>query len=345
MKKVHWFGVVALLTLAIGCYWWIKATPAPSEQAIVPASPTQAPDFPQAQNVSPPPAVRVKEEQTVALSEQFSFVAKAYAEELNYPAYSQPLTLAMTQTAEFIPQQLPLEGGGAVSLAPDKYRFSQPELITAELIATNITLNDVSVSLRNEWTGQQLWQQGLQPQDGRWLIQIKPAKNWDGQLELAVTFHARGEQQTLRTGIEYSQPVAWILAVDDSYGEGADLVLPLQMDILEAGDYRIRAHLLNQTGEPLAALVQEKRLDRGKQTFELRAFKAVLQQAKGDLRLTAFVVEKRPSKPGDLTRYGASKQSDFLIPAFDIGQLSDEPAAISEEEQQRLEFLQKMGSQ
>ena len=345
MKKVHWFGIVGLITLALGCYWWLQETPTQPDTATLPAPPTKAPHFPEAQDVSPPPSVNVKEEQTVAIAEQFSFVAKAYAEELDFPAYSQPLTLAMTQIPEFIPQQLPLEGGGAVSLAPEKYRFSQPELIAAEVIATNVSLQDVTVSLRNEWTEQQLWQQALQQQDGRWLIRIKPAKDWDGQLELAVTFHARGEQQTLRTGIEYSQPVAWILNVDDSYGEGPDLVLPLQMDILEAGDYRVRAHLLNQTGEPLAALVQEKRLDRGQQTLELRAFKGALQQAQGDMRLTSFVIEKRPSKPGDLTRYGASKQSDFLIDAFDIGQLSDEPAAISTEEQQRLEFLQKMGGQ
>lgn len=341
MKRVHWFTL--LFTVFAAGAWYFFANPQVPTEIVQIEQPK--PIAPSEKTVVKPevaPIVEQKRQEQVELSEQFGLVASAYAVELETPSYSRPLLVSELNVVEYVPQQVPLEGGGAVAIVPNKYRFSAPESIQAELVATGVNLSEVSVSIRNEWTGENLWRQALQVQDGRWLIDIKPAKHWDGQLELAVDFQSRGDSQTLRTGIEYSQPVAWVLAVDDSFGEGPDLVIPLQLDVLVAGDYRVQAQLFTDTGQPLAALVQEKRLSQGKQTIEMKAYKSVLQQHAGDFILKAITVEKRPSKPGDLTRYGASKESEFKVLAFAIGQLSDEPANVSEEELQRLEFLKQM---
>jgi hypothetical protein len=343
VKRVHWVSLL-LMVSALSAWYFLAEPSAPIEiekaASPKPSSPTsKAPVQPVAA-----PVVEQKQQEQVELSEQFGLVASAYAAELETPSYSKPLLASDLNTAEFVPQQVPIEGGGSVAIVPNKYRFSFPESIQAELVVTGISLSEVSVSVRNEWTGEDLWQQAIQAQDGRWLIDIKPGKDWDGQLELAVNFQARSEQQTLRTGIEYSQPVAWVLAVDDSFGEGADLVIPLKLDVLVAGDYRVRAQLFTDGGQPLAALVQEKKLSQGKQTIDMKAYKSVLQQYGGDFVLKALVVEKRPSKPGDLTRYGASKAAEFLVPAFAIGQLSDDPPVVTDEEQQRLEFLKQMSN-
>lgn len=345
MKRAHLFLVGVTLAAAAGLAWYFFTKPTAETEIVKAKQPTaNVPNTPTPVSPAEAPIVEQKQQEQVELSEQFSLVASAYAAELETPSYSQPLLAADLNVPEFVPQQVPIEGGGSVAIVPSKYRFHAPSHIQAELVATGITLSEVSVSLRNEWSGEALWQQPLQAQDGRWLIDIIPDKNWDGQLELAVDFRSRGDSQTLRTGIEYSQPVAWVLAVDDSFGEGADLVIPLQLDVLIAGDYRVRAQLFTDTGQPLAALVQEKKLSQGKQTIDMKAYKSVLQQHSGDFVLKALFVEKRPSKPGDLTRYGASKQAEFPVSAFAIGQLSDEPAAVSAEELQRLEFLQQMGS-
>lgn len=341
MKRAHWISLIALISGAVA--WYFLAEPRQQTEIIKVEQPkTIAPSSKMPIKPVDAPVVEQKQQEQVELAEQFGLVASAYAAELETPSYSKPLIASELNAAEFVPQQVPIEGGGSVAIVPKKYRFSFPETIQAELVATDINLSEVSVSLRNEWTGEKLWQQPLQAQDGRWLIDINPGKDWDGQLELAVEFQARSDSQTLRTGIEYSQPVAWVLAVDDSFGEGADLVIPLQLDVLVTGDYRVRAQLFTDTGQPLAALVQEKKLSQGKQTLEMKAYKSVLQQHSGDFVLKAILVEKRPSKPGDLARYGASKESEFKVPAFAIGQLSDEPATVSEEELQRLEFLKQM---
>jgi hypothetical protein len=341
VKRAHWISL--LLTLFGAVAWFFLAdTSAPPENATVEQPKAIAPSSKVSQKPVSAPIVEQKQQEQVELAEQFQLVASAYAAELETPSYSKPLLAGEVNAAEFVPQQVPLEGGGSVAIVPSKYRFSFPESIQAELVATGISLSEVTVAIRNEWTGEELLQQALQPQDGRWLIDIKPGKDWDGQLELAVDFQARSDSQTLRTGIEYSQPVAWVLSVADSFGEGADLVIPLQLDVLVAGDYRVRAQLFTDTGQPLAALTQEKKLSQGKQTLDLKAYKSVLQQHSGNFVLKALFVEKRPSKPGDLTRYGASKEPEFVVSAFAIGQLSDEKPVVTEEEQQRLEFLKQM---
>ena len=342
------YGIGLFVAVGFGVTWYISDDASTAIDALPVAQPKT---MTQPKTMAPPPMIQPKDapiveerqQQPVAVSEQFSLVASAYAAELSAPSYSLPLQVSSLNAQAFVPQQVQMEGGGSVAIVPAKYRFTAPEHITAELVVTGFSLSEPVATIRHEWTGTELAHQAFVQQDGRWLIELKPDKHWDGQLEFSVEFQAQGEAQTLRTGIEYSEPVAWVLAVKDSFGEGADLVIPLEIEVLEAGDYRVRAQLFTDSGQPLAALVQEKKLPAGKQLVDMKAYKSVLQQHSGDFVIKAFLIEKRPSKPGDLTRYGASKALEFTVPSFAIGQLSDDPPEITSEEQQRLEFLKQLG--
>ncbi|WP_352340124.1 hypothetical protein, partial [Psychrobacter sp. 16-MNA-CIBAN-0192] len=62
--------------------------------------------------------------------------------------------------------------------------------------------------------------------DGKWAIQLNAEEDWNGPMEVSVTFSAKGKKQTLKTGIEYSHPTATITGVEDIRAEGSDMLIP-----------------------------------------------------------------------------------------------------------------------
>jgi len=281
------------------------------------------------------------------ISESFKLLASAYADELSFPAYSRPLSADDThllQPNQYIPQQVPLQGDASAAIVLPKFRFSYPDTVEVMLQVTGLAVSDVKVQLTSESSAELLVSDEMQGVDGNWSASLSPEDNWDGPLQVVVSFNANGKQQQLKTGIEYSQPVATITGIQPSVGAGSDMIIPVQIDVKQAGYYRLRANLFTEQRQPLALLSQSEKLSSGRNEIKLRAYKGVLQAQSGPFILSTFVLEKRPAQPGELTRYGDSEQPEYTLEYFALGQLSDEPWQPNAEELQRLEFLQQMSS-
>lgn len=343
-KKIVLSLLLVLIALAAFWFWPKNETAAVAVEpplSDASAEPRQTPVVPAAAQV------QMDQYQQEELQQSFSLLSQAYAAELSYPAYSRPLTVADHQLLNpnhFDAVALPLEGGASASLVLPKYRFTYPDAVEFKLVMHGLSAQQVKAELREQQSGKVLAQADLTAgaDSAEWAHQFDARENWDGAMELVVLFEAQGKTQQLQTGLDYSQPVATITGIGSSSSRGADLVIPVALQVKKAGMYRLRANLFTENKQPLAVLTAEEQLTEGSAQLELRAFKQVLQQQAGPYWLGTFVLELRSAMPGEASRYGDSKEPGFVVDAINFAQLSDEPFVLSDEEKQRLEFLQQL---
>jgi hypothetical protein len=350
--------LVSAITLLVGLagYWYFTSDPAtlPAQALITlqkEPSITQQP----AQTSQVKPKIKYQVETIPeSISESFSLLADAYANELTLPSYSMPLTNEdshLLNPNNYLPQPVMLKGGASASIVLPQYRFSYPEPVIVKLVVNGMAVTAVKVSLKNEqstdtnYGNDILAKKDMLGDEGEWAAQLDAKEEWDGPIEVSVTFSAKGKKQTISTGIEYSYPAATITGVGNIRAEGSDMVIPIKLDVEQAGYYRLRANLHNENGQPIALLTSSEKLSEGGAEMMLKAYKGVLATHSGPFKIATFVLELRPGVPGELTRYGHSEQPSFDLGDFAVEQLSDEPWQPDEQELQRLEFLQKMAGE
>ena len=347
MKKVLLFiGLSALLTgLA---YLWLQPAPETAVTVVAAAPLAKGPEVPQVQVAAPSQQVTVTEKIPEPVTESFKLLASAYAAELELPPYSRPLSTDdkhLLNPNRYIPQSVPLEGGATASIVLPKYRFSYPEDLLVTLEVNGLQVFDVSVQLVDENRMDSVANAEMRGTPERYTATLAPEENWNGAFEVQVSFSANGSAQVLKTGIEYHNPVATIIGINDTMGIGSDMHIPVQLEVKQAGFYRLRANLFTAQRQPLALLTAAEKLGSGRQEITLRAYKAVLRNNSGPYILSSFVLERRPAVPGEMTQYGDSEQTEYKLEAFSLNQLSDDPWQPDEQEQQRLQFLQQMATQ
>ena len=348
MKKTLLILSLPALLAGLWLLW-----PVPAEQPVTSSEPSKLPAVPAAEPAAAKPdttpqQLSVTEKIPEPVSESFKLLASAYAAELELPPYSRPLSADdahLLNPNRYIVQSVPLEGGASAAIVLPKYRFSYPEAVPVTLEITGLAVFDVSVQLAAEHGMQSSEQVEMQGTPQRYSAAVPPDENWNGSIEVRVSFSANGQTQMLKTGIEYHNPVATIVGVADSRAVGADMQIPVQLEVKQAGFYRLRANLYTEQRQPLALLSATAKLGSGQQEITLRAFKTVLRNNSGPYVLASFVLEKRPAVPGELTRYGDSEKAEYVLERFSLSQLSDEPWQPDEQERQRLQFLQQMAGQ
>ena len=310
-------------------------------QAVAPAAPEQA-------IAAEPRQITVTEKVPEPVTQSFKLLASAYAAELELPPYSRPLTIDdehLLQPNRYIPQSVPLHGGASATIVVPKFRFSYPDAIPVTLQISGLTVSDVSVQLRHESSSDTVANEDMRGTPQSFSATLEPEQDWNGAFEISVSFSANGTTQVLKTGIEYHNPVATVTGVADSLGVASDMQIPVQLEVKQAGFYRLRANLYTEQRQPLALLTATEKLGTGQQEITLRAFKAVLRNNSGPYILGSFVLEKRPAVPGELSQYGDSEKAEYRLDHFSLSQLSDEPWQPDEQEMQRLQFLQQMAGQ
>jgi len=145
MKNISFLKRVALLSVVIFTVWlfWpampeqpikmakITMSSAKEKTTTVPEKPTE-----KSASVNATPA-------EITSNVSAILVAKAYAAELNFPTYSQPLSskdLDRLEPNYFNPQSIPVDDlGTTISAKLSKYRYVYPEPVFATLIGENIS--------------------------------------------------------------------------------------------------------------------------------------------------------------------------------------------------------------
>ncbi|WP_350432278.1 hypothetical protein ABIS04_00840 [Shewanella sp. H8] len=348
MKYKKTIITITLITTAVG--FWVYT----SESALQP--PQSAAVIEQEDTVpTKPNVVKHRQAKTMteveklpqSISDSFQFMAEAYASELELPSYSMPLSvndMHLLNPNAYIPQPVQLQDGANASIVLPKYRFSFPEPVVINLVVNGLVVTGASAALHSELAGgsDALISEAMLGNNGKWTIKLNAEEDWNGPMEVSVTFSAKGKKQTLKTGIEYSHPTAIITGVGDIRAAGSDMLIPVKLDVEQAGYYRLRANLYTADKQPIALLTGSDKLTEGSVELDLKAYKGVLAQYKGPYVLSTFVLERRPAVPGELTQYGHSEEPAYELGDFAVESLSDEPWQPDEQEMQRLEFLQEM---
>ncbi|MBD1557713.1 hypothetical protein HC752_12295 [Vibrio sp. S9_S30] len=286
------------------------------------------------------------------IKQQFSLIAHAYSEELKHPAYSPPLHDDDPMTLDpnrYHKVTLPILGGKhKAALRLEQYRYFYPHPISMA-IESPLEIQQVSFDLRGINNGESIASQTVNGAEASFI----PSEDWPEEIRVKakVTF-AKGDD-VLTGDFRFYVPVGEITGVDALESKGADMLIPVQLDVKKRGTFRLRASLFSASGMPIASLRETKTLAEGNQEMHLKAHSSVLKskalqnslkkEANTEFELRYLQLEKLSDFPGQKTGFGISEQASYLLGSFDVSQLSDEPYQPTEQEKARLEFLKKLG--
>lgn len=276
-----------------------------------------------------------------SLSLPLKQVAYMHQQKLQYPSYSQPIKSddsPYLNWNEFIELPLPvLDGKSTASLSVKKFRHFYPDEIEVELKTSEPLISTVLEVVSVE---EQKVLASLHSDSKQW--RIVPDSNWPEEIRLVANLDFERGEDVVSADIRFYHPVATILSVGQGYASGPDMLLPVTLDVSQAGIYRIRANLYQSEGKAIASLVQKQHLSEGDQTLELKAFKSVLPKGSNNFELRNIVVERMSGYPGEKTGYGLSESESYPVGTFNSETLSDEEYQMSEQERQQVAFLEQL---
>ena len=280
----------------------------------------------------------------ITSNDSATLVAKAYAAELNFPRYSQPLTdkdFDRLQPNHFNPQSIPIDDDGTqVTAALSKYRYTYPEQVFATLTGENI--DNAELQLIDLSTGNLLLSTTFEQSDHNWYAQLDGERDLPRQLQATIKAHINGKNITIALALKYVDSIATLEGFGSAFNQDADMVLPANLTTRKKGLYRLRANLFDANNQPIAHLVSKENLNKGSNHINLKAHQSVLQGKQAPFYLSTFSVELMSPAPGKPTKYGNSSIKKYVIKDFWVSSLSDTPYQPSEQEQQRLLLLQNM---
>lgn len=347
MKNKATLRRVAMLSIIVFSVWLFW--PAIPEQQITLSKSTISKAVIKPKSSAPAPDEEntevIAEPEKITSNDSATLVAKAYAGELNFPPYSQPLTAKDFDRLEpnyFNPQTIPIDDvGTTVSAALSKYRYTYPETVFATLSGENI--DNAVLELVDITNGKSLLKREFkQEANNNWATQFDGERNFPLQLQATVKAQVNGKDINIALALKYVDSVATLESFEPAYSQDADMVIKANLTAREQGLYRIRANLFDVNNQPIAHLVSKKKLNKGSDSIELKAHQSVLQGKQAPLYLSTFSIELMSPAPGTPTKYGDSTINQYEIKDFAVSSLSDAPYLPSKQEQQRLQLLQNM---
>lgn len=271
-------------------------------------------------------------------------MAKAYAAELVYPSYSQPLTnkdFDRLKPNYFNPQSIPVDDDGTqVTAALSKYRYTYPEEILATL--TGEKIDNAELQLIELNTGKVLLSSMFKQDKSNWYAQLQGKKNLPRQLQATIKARVNNKDITIALALKYVDSVATLEGFNSVFNQDADMVLQANLTTRKEGLYRVRANLFDANNQPIAHLVSKEKLNKGSSHINLKAHQSVLHGKQAPFYLSTFSIELMSPAPGKPKKYGNSAIKKYEIKGFETSSLNKAPYLPSIQEQQRLQLLQNM---
>ena len=342
--------IMALAVFTALAFWWLL--PEPQHRVRVQASPIEKPQAvanklktePEMRNAEPTKTESGLITSAIQAFESAALVSRAYAAELKYPKYSQPLTERDVDRLEpnyFNPQSILVDDNGAeISAVLSKFRYLYPEPIEATLFGEGI--DSAELHLTHVVSKEKVSSTPFRFKEGGWRASLSGSERFPPQLMATVQANVAGKTIPIALSLKYLNSVASLESFETAVADDADMVVKANMTTQKAGLYRVRANLFDSDRKPIAHLVSKKKLPFGSTNIELKAHQSVLVGKAAPFYLGTFVIELMSPKPGVPTEYGHSEIKEHEIRDFMITSLSSTPYQASEQELQRLELLQSM---
>lgn len=280
----------------------------------------------------------------IATQQSAALVARAYAAELSFPPYSQPLKntdFDRLNPNHFNPQTVPVDDDGAsLTAAFTKYRYTYPEEISASLEGLNIdsaTLNIIDIENKKV-----IISSDFEKTDDHWQVQIEGQRDFPQQLQANVVSWVNGKKITIALALKYVDSIATLESFEPPNHQNADMVITANIDSREKGLYRLRANLFDANSEPIAYLTAKNKLSKGKEQLQLKVHKSILSGRLAPFYISTFTLELMSPAPGAPKKYGTSSINQFDIDDFPVSSLDDSQYEPSTKEKQRLNLLNKI---
>lgn len=273
-------------------------------------------------------------------------ITSAYAAELTFPPYSQPLSandFDRLQPNYFNPQSVPVDDNGTKLVAAlSKYRYTYPEPIVASL--TGDGLAGAQLELTNISNGKVVLNTPFYEENGTWKAILQGEVNLPQQLQALVNTKVNGKQVTIALALKYVNSIATLNSFESAISDGADMVVTANITTREKGLYRLRANLFDANNKPIAHLVAKEKLGEGNKQLTVKAHHSILVDKQAPFYLSTFSIELMSPAPGKPKKFGNSAIKKYVIKDFETSSLSDIPYQPTEKEQQRLQLLQEISS-
>jgi hypothetical protein len=292
---------------------------------------------------------------------QFSQIADTYMDTAQFPVGSQPIRNpndvyepAPFEDAKFsIP--FPMQGGGTlnVKLALDKFQYFQGETIDVQL-TVNGAPSSAYVEVTSELASSKKDLQTpveLNSSNGSFFIgSVDTSSISDSEFTPEMLFKALvkvdGEEFFITQGFRYFQSSADVVGIGRVEVNGANLDIPVKLDVDESGYYFLRAVLEDaQTGKPLVSLQSEGRFSKGSRKLLLQAHIQALKfsASEGPYNLRNIKLYRGADENEDFDVPGKSLEKSYAVPGFSFDQYDDvkhvDPIAL-----ERAEFLRSLGN-
>jgi hypothetical protein len=352
MRKTQWIQQIVTVSVVAVTIWLFWPTMMPNNQVV--AHKVLKPKASSSTNQIAPN----QREEGIATSitsteitanDTATLVAKAYAAELTFPPYSQPLTIHdfdRLQPNFYNPQSIPIDDNGTtVNAELSKYRYTYPEPIMATLSAEgfpNKNISNAELTLVDLSTKETLLTTQFTQGKDDWHATLEGERNLPNQLQATVKAQVNGKNISIAMSLKYIDSIATLKGFSLATNQGANMVLQASLITREEGLYRIRANLFDANKQPIAHLVSKEKLGKGSNHIDLKAHQSVLKGKQAPFSLSTFTIELMSPSPGIPTRYGDSSITQYHIDDFAVSSLNNEPYRPSDQETQRLQLLQSM---
>jgi len=292
-----------------------------------------------------------------AVKKQMVDVSSAYQENIRYPKYSKPLAIndwAQLNPRPFVPKSLPMDFDEDISVAIilDHYiAHLDQNLPVTVTVKGKAKVNKVSAYLQNDKNKKNAVTLSTGPTiDGAQAFTAEIpshvlSANGSGEMLIFADINFENEQKAKVSAVfNVVETDAVLLALGETYVEGAHLMIPAEFDVAISGYYRFEANLFDQaTQQPISHLNSTFLLTKAENIADVKVHAVTLRRVgfAGPYTLRDINITRGPAKPSDKSGYGMATKESYQIKGFDLSFYSDE-AFVDPKNQQRLEFLQKM---
>ncbi len=373
MKKPAVFiCTAAAIGLALFAWWFYDNKPSPdvvkeisakpaAQKAKEPASSAavKQQDLPAELNQEPDPY------ESEAFKAQIQQVADLYEESSKYPINSQPVfdssAVAEPEPFEFTEVDLPFpEKAGddtplRLAAATDTYQYFQGDVLQARLqvmgaekqafVSVDAILSgangDIPLPLNFHPINDNPFVLGAQLD-----TKLVPPNLLTTEMQVKLTVTVDERELFTSVAFRYAVPSAQIVGAQPSYVNGANLVVPLQVNVGQSGYYFVRAIMDDATtGQPLIELQNEGRLQAGNGILSLHAHASALkrQGSEGPYLLRSFKLYRGAEAQEQFDSPGSSLQPQIAIQGHPFSSYSND-AHVDKQAQERITFLRDLGA-
>ena len=292
---------------------------------------------------------------------QFSQIADNYMDTAQFPVGSQPIRNpadvyepAPFELAQFsIP--FPMQGGGTlkVSAALDKFLYFAGDTIAIKVTVEGAPVNayvevdsQFSSSKEDLQTPVELSSKNGARFEGSVDTSTVSDSSFTPEMLLKALIKVDGEEFFITQGFRYFQASADVIGIGRVEANGANLDIPVELDVEESGYYFLRAVLEDaETKKPLIALQSEGRLAKGSRKLMLQAHIQALKfsGSEGPYNLTNIKLYRGADEDEEFDVPGKTREKKYKVQGFSFDRYDDvehvDPIAL-----ERAEFLRSLGN-